>query len=312
VPQMQRAEQHAQLATAAVSAAQRNPDLPVVYLSPAPLFEDERKILEVGGIPVCRSTLDTVAVAKALLPLAALEDGRPESIAIERASDTSLTGPLSEHRSKSLLRSHGMVFSEEILLTTLQDALEAAARMTYPLVLKASGAGIWHKSEQRLVELNIRDEVDLCTAWKRLHERLSLLHSVEVEGILMSPFIDDGVDVIIGFTRDPEFGLLCVLGPGGVFAELFGADGMRHLTLPISRSDIERALGTGPLARLLEGYRGGDKCDRCALIEYMVEAGRVAFELGTHLVELDLNPIRVRTRGRGAVALDALCVFREP
>jgi len=132
----------------------------------------------------------------------------------------------------------------------------------------------------------------------------SLLQSIDVEGILMSPFIDDGVDVIIVFTRGPEFGLLCIFGPRGVFAELFGTDGMRHLTLPISRNDIERALGTGPLAKLLEGYRGGEKCDRCAFVEYMVEAGRVAVELGTHLVEL--------TRGRGAVASDALCVFREP
>jgi len=202
-------------------------------------------------------------------------------------------------------------FSEETILTTLPDAVEAAARMTYPVVLKASGAGIWHKSEQRLVELNIRDETDLRTSWRRLHERQTSLQNVEVEGILMSPYIDDGVDVIIGFTRDPEFGLLCVLGPGGVFAELFGADGMRHLTLPISPNEVVRALETGPLGKLLDGYRGGEKCDRSALVRYILEAGRVALELGSHLVELDLNPVRVRTRERGAVALDALCVSRD-
>src|SRR5690606_22050095 len=70
VPQLQSAAQHAQLALAAVDAARQNPDLPVLYLSPAPLFADEKRILEEGDVPVCSSTLDAVAIAKALMPVA--------------------------------------------------------------------------------------------------------------------------------------------------------------------------------------------------------------------------------------------------
>ncbi len=311
VPQMQRAEQHAQLAAGAVNAADQNPDLPVIFLSPAPLFNDERNLLEAGGIPVCRSTLDAVAVAQALLPVAPFEERRQELNTEGRTSGTSPTGALSEFRSKCLLRSHGMAFMDEVLVTTMQDAMNAAARVTYPVVLKASGTGIWHKSENGLVELRIRDESELRSAWTRLQQRLAKLPNVDVEGILLSSYIEDGLETIVGFTRDPEFGLMCVLGPGGVFAEAFGAAGMHHLLLPISHSDVERALDAGPLSRLLSGYRGAEACDRSALVRFVMDAGRIAAELGPDLHELDLNPVRVRSCGRGAFALDALCVFRS-
>jgi len=308
VPQMQTADQHAQLAMAAVEAAVEHPDLPVLYLSPAPLFDDERRILEEGAIPVTRSTLDAVAVAQALLPIAIVDHDPGKTVdADEPAGDFS--GALSEYRSKVLLRSCGMAFPEEGLARSLEEAIGAADRLTYPVVLKASGSGILHKSEQRLVELGVRNEDELHAAWDRLVGRVSNLVSVQFEGCLVSPYIDDGVEAIVGFSRDPEFGLICILGPGGVFAELFGAEGMCHLTLPMSRARVERAIDASPLAKLLGGYRGAEPCDREAFVDFVLDAGSIASKLGPKLSALDLNPVKVRTRGRGAVALDALCVY---
>jgi len=308
VPQMQTAAQHAQLAMAAVNASRSHPDLPVLYLSPAPLFDDERGILEAGAIPVTRSTLDAVAVAKALLPLDPADERDAEG-AIIAAGAGDVSGALSEHRSKELLRACGMAFPEEVLARSPQEAVRAAARLRYPVVLKASGAGILHKSEQRLVELGLRNDDELRAAWERLAGRVAMLSNVELEGCLVAPYIDDGIEAIVGFTRDPEFGLTCVVGPGGVLAELFGAEGMCHFVLPLSRARLERAIDASPLAQLLGGYRGGEPCDRAAFIELVLDAGRIASGLGSKLAALDLNPVKVRTRGRGAVALDALCVY---
>jgi acyl-CoA synthetase (NDP forming) len=108
VPQMQTAAQHAQLAMAAVEAAQAQPDLPVLYLSPAPLFPDEREILETNAIPVCGSTLDAVAIARALLPVAPARAAGGAFVA--SGSEPQQFGALSEHRSKELLRAHGLAF----------------------------------------------------------------------------------------------------------------------------------------------------------------------------------------------------------
>jgi acetate---CoA ligase (ADP-forming) len=310
VPQMQTAAQHAQLAMAAVNAAQQNPDLPVLYLSPAPLFDDERAILAAGAIPTCVSTLDAIAVAKALLPVASANDAHDELCADRRAG-SALRGTLSEYQSKVLLRSHGMSFGEEALAPSLQAAIDAAQRTGYPVVLKASGYGIWHKSEQHLVELDIRTENDLRAAWRRLDDRLATLKNIVLDGFLVSPYIRDGVEAIVGFARDPEFGLMGIIGPGGRFAELYGADAMRYLTLPISQESLVIALEGSPLVTLARGYRGGEACDYAEFIRFVTDAGRVACELGEQLVELDLNPVKIRAHGKGVLALDALCVLRE-
>lgn len=308
VPQMQTAAQHAQLAMAAVNTAQTNPDLPVLYLTPAPLFDDERNILEAGGIPVTRSTLDAVAVSKAMLPIEPVAHHNREDL-VSAADAGSRSGNLSEYQSKVLLRSFGMPFPDEMLVRSDDEAVAAATRLGYPVVLKASGAGIAHKSERRLVELALRDEAELRAAWMRLMGRLANIADAGFEGCLVAPYIEDGIETIVGFTRDPEFGLICVVGPGGVLAELFGAEGMCHLTLPMTRAGLGRAIDANPLGKLLAGYRGGETCDFDAFIDFVLDAGRIAAILGPRLLALDLNPVKVRTRDRGACALDSVCVF---
>src|SRR6185295_5079470 len=110
---------------------------------------------------------------------------------------------LSEHRSKLLLRSLGMSFPHEILARELEAVLEAADRVGYPVVLKATGHAIWHKSEMKLVELAIGSAVALREAWQRIERRIEQLSGVVLEGYLVAPYIDDGIEAFLGFTRDP-------------------------------------------------------------------------------------------------------------
>jgi acyl-CoA synthetase (NDP forming) len=310
VPQLQTAEQHAHFAIAAVDAARENPDLPVLYLSPAPLFDDEKRILHEGNVPVCGSTLDAVAIAKALMPVAPASDADGSKNA-NRASTSLHRGALSEYRSKSLLRSHGMPMPEEILARDMEAATEAAERLGYPVVLKASGQGIWHKTEHKLVELAIDSPEALRAAWERLEQRVAQMPGVALEGFLVAPCIEDGIEAMLGFTRDPEFGLIAIIGPGGVHAELYGQAAMRHVPLPLTPAKVANALETSALGKLVHGYRGSAPADVDAFVRFAVEAGRAAAALGPGLKELDLNPVRIRTAGKGAWPLDALCVFDE-
>jgi acyl-CoA synthetase (NDP forming) len=309
-PQLETAAQHAQLAMAAVNAARDNADLPVLYLSPAPLFDDEKGILLEGKVPVCASTLDAVAVAKALMPVVppVVHDAIPRA---PLSAAPAHRGALSEHRSKLLLRSLGMSFPQEILARELEAVLEAADRVGYPVVLKATGHAIWHKSEMKLVELAIGSAVALREAWERLERRIEQLSGVVLEGYLVAPHIGDGIEAFLGFTRDPEFGPIAVMGPGGVHAELYGSGAMRHLPLPLTAAKVEKALEKSALGRLARGYRGGPRCDLDSFVQLAVTAGRIVAELGPALKELDLNPIGIRPAGQGAWPLDALCVFDD-
>src|SRR5690606_19171117 len=151
-------------------------------------------------------------------------------------------GALTEYQSKQLLRSHGMPFPPEVLSRDLDAALEVAERLGYPVVLKASGDGIWHKSEHALVELGIDSPAALRASWERVEQRVARLPGVALEGYLVAPHIHDGIEAFLGFTRDPEFGPIGVIGPGGVQAELYGQAAMRHLPLPFTPAKVAQAV----------------------------------------------------------------------
>lgn len=308
---LQTPAKRAQITGAAVEAARANPDLPVIYLSPAPLLDDERAVLEAGKIPLCSSTLDTIAISKALLPVAPpCTDEHAGNKRNKPAPE--YRGPLSESHSKELLRQFGIPVPEEILARTLTEAADAAKAIGFPVVVKASGHGIWHKSENRLLALGIANQNELVAAWQRLDERVRALENVELDGFLVAPYIKDGVEALVGFSRDPEFGPIAVVGPGGVLAELFGPAAMRHLTLPLDRTKVIQALANTPLGTLIAGFRGGETHDLDAFADLVSATAAMVAELGDSIEELDLNPVKILANGRGAWVLDALCVFKDP
>ena len=309
VPQLPDPDLHTQLAKATVDVAEAHPDLPIIYLSPAPLFNDERRILEQGKIPVCGSALDVVAVAKALMPIVPVPEHRA-SHAGRRLLTHDLSGPLSEHRSKMLLRSFAIPVAAEKLVHAIDEACDAAEEIGFPVVLKASGHGIWHKSENQLVELDIKNRDALYEAWLRLRQRVARLQGIKLDGFLVGKFLAGGIEAIVGVSRDPEFGPIAVVGPGGVLAELFGSAGMRHLALPLTADKVVHALKDTPLGRLSAGYRGSEPLDLDAFAALVAAAAAMAVELGDEFQELDLNPVKILPAGKGAWAVDALCVLR--
>lgn len=297
-----------QLANSVVGATKARPDLPVLYLTPAPLMEDERAILGAARVPVCASTLDAVAVAAALLPVAPPRDLPEHSTT---AQPTEGSGPLPEHRSKAFLRARGVDFPEEVLAADLAAVRAAASRLGYPVVLKASGPGIWHKSELGLVRVNLRDEAALDAAFASMQASLKAHPDLTCEGFLVGTMVTGGVEAILGISRDPEFGPVLLFGPGGVMAELFGATAMRHLPLPADAAAIRSALQGSPLGTLLAGFRGEGACDTEAFVALAEKVAGIAASLGQGLAELDLNPVKVGPAGTGAWPLDALVVLAD-
>jgi acetyl-CoA synthetase len=147
------------------------------------------------------------------------------------------------------------------------------------------------------VVLNIRTEAEAAAAAQRL--------SALSDTLLVEQMIDDGVaEVLVGVTVDPQFGQLLVLGAGGVLTELWH-DSVTLLP-PFSAAAVSAALARLQMAPLLYGYRGRAPADVAALVETVLAVTRYARANLERLAELDLNPVIVRPRGRGAVAVDAL------
>ncbi|HYC08766.1 MAG TPA: acetate--CoA ligase family protein [Steroidobacteraceae bacterium] len=203
---------------------------------------------------------------------------------------------LSEPEAKQALAAFGVPVPRSRLVP-VHEAAEAAAALGFPVVMKAAGAALEHKSDVGGVILNVRTAADAAAA----AQRLSALSAT----ILVEEMIGDGVaEILVGVTLDPQFGQLLVLGAGGVLTELL-RDSVTLLP-PFTAATIGAALEKLKVAKLLAGYRGRPPADVAALVEAALGCTRYAAANLERVAELDLNPVIVRPRGLGAVAVDAL------
>ncbi|HUO18897.1 MAG TPA: acetate--CoA ligase family protein [Steroidobacteraceae bacterium] len=208
---------------------------------------------------------------------------------------------LAEHEAKAALAAFGIRVPRSAVVGT-GDAAGAAEALGFPVVIKAAGAGLEHKSEVGGVVLNVRSAAEADAAARRLAP-LS-------DSLLIEEMVTDGVaEVLIGVTVDPQFGQLLVLGAGGVLTELL-RDSITLLP-PFDAAAIEAALRSLRMARLLSGFRGRPAGDLPALVETALACARYAHAHLDTLAELDINPVIVRPAGSGAVAVDALIRLTE-
>ena len=205
--------------------------------------------------------------------------------------------PLDEAGSLAMLKSFGLSVSECVVVSTEDELVAAAATMHGPLVLKTAMPGILHKTEMRGVMLNIADEVALLDAYRDLAGRLG-------PRALLTRMAPQGIEMILGARRDPQFGPVVMLGFGGVLAEVLRD--VRFLLPPFDAPGARRSLDELKLRPLLDGIRGAapaaiDRfCEMAAAFSAMVAA------LGDRVREIDINPVIVTEQS--CIAVDALIV----
>lgn len=214
---------------------------------------------------------------------------------------------LSEHAAKQMLRAYGIRVPREQLVTSAAGAVRAAALVGYPVVMKASGAHLGHKTELGLVKIGLTSASQVRDAYRDLTD-IARYEGVDLDGILVCQMVERGVEMVVGVTQDPLFGPTVTVGLGGVLVEILADAAVR---VPPFGEDMARdMLGELRGHRLLEGVRGAPPADVDALVDVVMRVQRMAMELGGDLSELDINPLMVLPRGQGAVALDALAVCR--
>ncbi|MFI5807211.1 acetate--CoA ligase family protein [Streptomyces sp. NPDC051561] len=214
---------------------------------------------------------------------------------------------LSEHAAKQLLRAYGIRVPREQLVTSAAAAVRSAAQVGYPVVMKASGPQLGHKTELGLVKVGLTSASQVRDAYRELTD-IAAYEGVDLDGILVCQMIERGVEMVVGVGRDALFGPTVTVGLGGVLVEVLGDAAVR--VPPFGESDARAMLTELRGHPLLEGVRGAPPADVDALVEVVLRVQRMALELGDDLSELDINPLMVLPRGQGAVALDALAVCR--
>ena len=191
----------------------------------------------------------------------------------------------------------------------LGDAAKAvAARLSYPVVLKAQAQALSHKSDVGGVVLNLGDAPALAAGWLTLEDNLARhAAGVPIDGVLVERMGARGTELIIGARNDPEWGAVILVGFGGVQAEIL--QDVRLIPADLPHEAIIAELRKLKSGALLDGWRGAPALDVAAVADIVVTLGRML--RGTPQVrEVDLNPVLVYPAGEGAVALDAL-IFAE-
>ncbi|MEV3968066.1 acetate--CoA ligase family protein [Streptomyces sp. NPDC050698] len=214
---------------------------------------------------------------------------------------------LSEHAAKQLLRAYGIRVPREQLVTSAAAAVRAAGLVGYPVVMKASGARIAHKTELGLVKIGLTSASQVRDAYRELTD-IARYEDVCLDGVLVCQMVEQGVEMVVGVTHDDLFGPTVTVGLGGVLVEVLRDTAVG---VPPFGEEQARDMLAGLRGRaLLDGVRGRPPADRDALVEVVLRVQRMALELGDQLAELDINPLLVLPQGQGAVALDALAVCR--
>jgi acyl-CoA synthetase (NDP forming) len=211
---------------------------------------------------------------------------------------------------RRLLDSFGVPLAGDTVATTSAAAVRAADSFGYPVVMKLASPDVAHKSDAGLVRLDVGSASEVRSTYRELIARAeSMKPAPRVEGIQVQQQLVGGTEMIVGLSTDPVFGPVLLVGTGGVFAEVLRDVAVRPL--PVDRRDVEEMVASLRGAALLAGARGRPKGDVKALVDVALSVASLATACGDRLVELDLNPVVVREKGAGAVAVDSLVVLQS-
>jgi len=210
---------------------------------------------------------------------------------------------LSEYESKKLLSLYGIPVTREKLSRSADEAVSAADGLGFPVALKACSAELMHKSERGGIELNIRSEGDV----RRAYERIIRSVDLQLEGVLVQEMVPGQRELVVGLSRDTQFGPCVMLGMGGIMTEVFQDTVFRMAPFDmIEAKDMTEELR---FKIILGAFRGQKPVDMEILCRTLIAVGQIGLELET-VSELDINPLIITPEGR-LVAVDALVILKR-
>ena len=208
---------------------------------------------------------------------------------------------LSEYEAKEFLAGFGIPVTREVLARDVDSAAQHAAEMGFPIVLKASGAKLVHKTEVGGVVLNLRTAEDVKREAKRL------LRIPGCEALSVQEMVKGGRELVCGLTRDGHFGPCVMFGIGGILTETLKDTAFR--IAPLTRWDARDMLSEIRGKKIVEPFRGEAAADLGMVSQILVTLGEIGLKY-EEITEVDINPLKLRPDGK-PVAVDALVVLKK-
>lgn len=206
---------------------------------------------------------------------------------------------LNEYEAKLFLSAFGIPVCREVLAANIDAAAAEASRMGFPVVLKASGEKLMHKTEAGGVVLNVKNEEEIRSEGKQL------LTIPGCESLLVQEMVTGARELVCGLTRDPSFGPSVMFGLGGILTETLKDTVFR--IAPLSRYDTQDMMSGIRAHSILQAFRGEAAVDVDLLAKILIAVGEIGLQFEA-IAEIDINPVKIRRDGR-PVAVDALIVL---
>ncbi|MBN1685287.1 MAG: acetate--CoA ligase family protein [Spirochaetales bacterium] len=208
---------------------------------------------------------------------------------------------VNEYEAKQLLAGRGVPVCKEYLVSAVDEAVSAAEKIGFPVVLKASGSGFFHKTDAGGVALNLNRAEDV----KREGGRLLKIHGAEA--LLVQEMVGGDRELMCGLIRDPHYGPCVMFGLGGIMTEVF-EDVVFHLA-PLTLADAQQMIGEIRHRKLLEPFRGQAAVDTDEIARVLMTLSEIGLER-REIRSIDINPLKIRRDGK-PIAVDALIGVNE-
>jgi acetyl-CoA synthetase (ADP-forming) len=214
---------------------------------------------------------------------------------------------LTEFESKKILKQAGIPVVETKLAKTQKEAVSLSQKIGFPVVLKIVSPDVIHKSDSGGVKLSINSVTEVKKAYDEILKKVKKQYpDAVIHGVSVQKMIQPGTEVIVGTSKDPQFGPVIMFGLGGIFVELLKDVSFR--VIPVEQRDAQEMIKEIKGYPLLQGYRGKEPANISALVEIILKTSKL-IEENPQIKELELNPI-FAYRNK-AVAVDARIILER-
>jgi len=209
---------------------------------------------------------------------------------------------LGDSEARLILEACGIKGPRTALARTPEEAVAIAEEIGYPVVMKIASPDIIHKTDIGGVKLNIQSPSEVRDTFDLLVYRATrYMPDATIWGCQVQQMVRGGKEVIVGMSRDPQFGPLIMFGLGGIYVEILKDVSFR--IAPLSREEAEEMVNEVKSIQLLKGARGERPSDVKAVVDVILRVARLVTDF-PEIVEMDINPLMVLEEGKGAMAVD--------
>jgi acetyl-CoA synthetase (ADP-forming) len=206
---------------------------------------------------------------------------------------------LLEPEAKMLCKEYGIPTPEFTLAKNVNEAIDFAEKIGYPVVLKIVSPDIIHKTEAGGVLIDLKNRDDVKKGFEKIIENVrNYRPNAKIVGILVQKMAPQSTEIIVGGIKDPQFGPTLMFGLGGVFVEVLKDVTFR--VAPITEDDAKEMIKEIKAYPILKGYRGEKPKDESAIVKILLAASKLMLE-NEEIDQMDLNPIMVYEKGASVV-----------